>query len=98
MVPSQEVVIQGNPGWKFSISGYGFGPSGTLTIGGQRITTIDRWEDTGIRGDMPADAKGAVVLTPSNGGKTLTGVYPLPQVRVTKTTVVETEVVPAAAH
>jgi hypothetical protein len=97
MIPENTVAIQGNPGWKFSISGSGFGPSGWLTIGGKRITTIDRWDNESIRGDMPADAKGDVVLTPSNGGKVLKGVYPLPQVVVTKTTTVETAVVPKVA-
>lgn len=89
-----DVVIAGNPGFKFSISGAGFGPSGTLTIGGQRIPTT-RWDNENIRGDMPADAKGDVVLVPSNGGKTWTGVYPHPQVVVTKTTTVETAIAPA---
>jgi hypothetical protein len=94
MIPNH-IIVQGNPGFRFTINGAGFGPSGTLTIGGKRITTIDRWDDENVRGDMPADAKGAVVLVPSNGGKTWTGVYPHPQVVVTKTTTVETAIAPA---
>lgn len=70
------VVLVGVPGGPFNIRGSGFGPSGSLTVGGKAITTISRWDDKDIRGTLPKDTVGEVVLQPSNSQTAFRGHYP----------------------
>lgn len=74
------VVIHGSAGGAFSINGPGLGTGGTLTVGGQAIPT-PRWEDRTIRGVMPPDAQGEVVLTTPNGVRRGTFPYVSPPVK-----------------
>lgn len=89
-VDRMKIVLSGLSPGVFCINGSGFGPSGSLTIGGVAITNITRWEDETVRGALPAGMKGQVVLTPSNGKPTRYGHYPeLPRPLAVRTTVVE---------
>lgn len=67
------VQIVGGPGL-FNISGPGLGKPGILTIGGREVRTT-RWDDRTIRGEIPEEFKGEVILT-NAAGLVRKGVYP----------------------
>ena len=72
-----ELKLYGRAGAGFSLYGNGFGPSGSLTVGGVAVTSITRWDDGNVRGTLPDGAKGEVVLTPGNGAPVRRGVFPV---------------------
>ena len=72
----KSVIIVGRSGGAFNIDGEGFGNSGTLTIGGRQIT-LTAWQDTRVKGQLPVDVRGAVVLQ-TESGIVRHGVYPTP--------------------
>lgn len=68
------LVLSGVTGGPFSIRGTGFGPSGTLTVDKVPVN-ITMWDDENVRGTLPGDVRGEVVLTPSNGKPVQRGRY-----------------------
>lgn len=65
-VKKSAFIFAGRAGEPFSVSGEGFGSSGSLTIGGTPIET-SRWNDRSVKGFVPVGAKGAIVLTTTTG-------------------------------
>lgn len=65
------IVLVGTPGGVFNIRASGLGLGGTMTVGGIPVK-ITRWDDQQIRGVLPPNAAGDVML---NGVKR--GVFPV---------------------
>jgi hypothetical protein len=72
--PLEDLVIVGQPGDLFNVRSDkgGLGSGGVLTIGGMPVKTT-RWDDKHIRGTLPKDAEGAILVDGVNRG-----VYPTP--------------------
>lgn len=69
------IEIAGRQGMPFSISGAGFGSSGTLTINGQAMPTT-RWNDTSIKGQLPDNVQsGEVEVRPADGSPVQKGMF-----------------------
>lgn len=73
---AESLVLTGVRGGPFSIRGSGFGPSGSLTVNRVPVINITLWNDENVRGVLPGDVQGEVVLIPSDGGPTQRGHYP----------------------
>lgn len=89
------VHVSGDPvaGGPFAIYGVGLGSSGTLTIGGKDVK-ITSWNESRVKGTLPPNTKGDVVLSTGTGVRH--GVFPSPPQVVGKRTTVTEETVPLA--
>lgn len=59
--PPPEVIFTGSPGGRFRATGSGFGPSGTIHVGGRQLKHTG-WSTTEIVGEMPADVSSGDVV------------------------------------
>lgn len=60
-VPGQDFLFTGTAGGRFAVRGKGFGPSGTLKIGGHQALT-DEWGNERIAGKVPEQVKAGDVV------------------------------------
>jgi hypothetical protein len=68
--PEPTLEMVGAPGRAFNLrfrdDGAGFGTEGALTVGGQKVW-VTSWSDKVIKGVLPEDAQGEIVVTLPSG-------------------------------